>query len=214
MRRGILSLLTILLLATGLLLPAAVSANEVSTNAAPLNEQSWNADAKFRAFWRCQRTGMSVRSQIDHRGVYDNNGPVYEMSLSFFMFKENTCSGQEFFGIEEHQYVTGVQIDKNYNRATVKTTFTGWEYRSETELPITIDLTWEGYGRKDISKDVETYTVDSNGVPVTMERTITDIFRKASVSGTITVGDQVYRVAAADDETAIFGFKLKTVPVS
>jgi hypothetical protein len=215
MRRGILSLLTLILLATGLLAPAAAFAGEQSQRAfpdVPPREESYNASARFRTFGRCLRTGMSVKASInDRHDVTDNNPTEPEVLLSFFMFKENLCTSTEFFAIEEHQYATGIQIGNGFNKASVKTTLQARDFIGDQELPVTIDLAWTGTGPLDVQKTVETHTLDSNGVPVVYEYRIRDFFRTASVTGTITVGNDVYRLSAADEDTVLFGFKVNTV---
>lgn len=214
MRRGILSLLTLILLATGLLAPtAAFAGDEVSINDLPPREESRTARARFVKFGRCSRTGMTVVANLANHNqdvFHDGNQATFIKSLRFFMFRENLCTGEEVVSIEAGATVTSIKIAQTYGGATVKATMVARDFRNDVDVSVTFDLIWRSAGPLQIDETVERIIVDSNGTPLEMERTVTDFSRQARAFGTITVGNEVFTLQAADEETKMFEFKVNT----
>lgn len=140
-----------------------------------------NAYASFYTYDGCSSTSLNV-SAYDSITKDGPGAPTSQVQAYLDYYSYNYCTGaysSSYGSISNANFV----IDNQLNSATLKDTFTVYDYSSNTNKTVEVDLTWTG---QDFSSKGKSTNVYQTPTSITRYRS-TGEYRDAQVSGTVTL---------------------------
>jgi hypothetical protein len=189
MRRRLLTLFAVAMTAITLLIPSFASAAELPEGVI-LDETARDARTVFR--------------QVDGW----NDGSTYDLEyVSLVAWQENTCAEEMIFDIEFYSEEIPFKLKDNFSGASVSGSAVANNIVGD-DMPVSFTVMWTPHGPLSATDDNGELTVfdplTGQDVPAYQDATLFD--RGAKASGTITIGDQTFRVSDRSEDTFFFGF--------
>jgi hypothetical protein len=205
MRRRLLTLFAVAMTAITLLVPAFASAAELPEGVI-LDETGRDARTVFRHDDGCIKTVIHLGLSDDHQDW--NDGSTYDHEyVSLFAWQEDTCAEEMIFDIEFYSDEIPFKLKENFSGASVSGSAIANNITGE-DLPVSLAVMWTPHGPVSKTDDNGELTVfdplTGQDVPAYQDATLFD--RSAKASGTITIGDQTFRVSDRSEDTLFYGF--------
>jgi hypothetical protein len=205
MRRRLLTLFAVAMTAITLLIPSFASAAELPDGVI-LDETARDARTVFRQVDGCLTTRIRVSLSDDHQDW--NDGSTYDLEyVSLVAWQENTCTEEMIFDIEFYSEEIPFKLKDNFSGASVSGSAVANNIVGD-DMPVSFTVMWTPHGPRSATDDNGELTVfdplTGQDVPAYQDATLFD--RGAKASGTITIGDQTFRISDRSEDTFLFGF--------
>jgi hypothetical protein len=205
MRRRLLTLFAVAMTAISLLIPSFASAADLPDGVI-LDETARDARTVFRQVDGCITTRIRISLSDDHQDW--NDGSTYDLEyVSLVAWQENICTEEMIFDIEFYSDEIPFNLKENFSGASVSGSAIANNIVGD-DMPVSFAVMWMPRGPVNATDDNGELTVfdplGGQNVPAYQDATLFD--RGAKASGTITIGDQTFRVSDRSEDTYFFGF--------
>ncbi len=205
MRRRFLTLFAVAMTAISLLIPSFASAADLPEGVI-LDETGRDARTVFRQVDDCVTTIIRLGLSDDHQDW--NDGSTYDLEyVSLSAWQEDTCAEEMIFDIEFYSDEIPFKLKETFSGASVSGSAIANNIVGD-DMPVSFAVMWTPQDPVGATGDNGELTVfdplTGQEVPASQDATLFD--RGAKASGTITIGEQTFRVSDRGEDTLFFGF--------
>jgi len=216
MRRRILTLIALAMMAATLLTPSFASARG-NTNPQPppfkqplnviLDETSRNATTVYHGKRGCVETGVHL-FVAELKQAWSDGSTLHYPRVGLFAHQENVCNDTTIFMVEFYSETMNFTVSDQFSGASATGQAIANNIYGDEELLVTLNVTWTPAGslRAEESSEVINVLDPATGQHVDAFQKATDYFRLALARGAVTIGDQTFNFNNRDAETRFYGF--------